>query len=97
MTKYVKPGEFYGTVSAERAAQPRLRRVPDLRGEPTSDMTTFSEDPLIGKIPALADGHAYAEVDKNVGLAVTNPIAAVDPGHHRGLPPGASPRRLRGS
>ena len=36
-------------------------------------MKTFTDNRLIGKIPAIADGHAYGQVDKNVALAVTNP------------------------
>ena len=36
-------------------------------------LKTFTDDKLVGKIPAIATGHAYAEEDKRVGLAVTNP------------------------
>ena len=36
-------------------------------------MKTFTDHQLVGKIPAIADGHAYAEEDKHVSLAVTNP------------------------
>ncbi len=71
-TKYVKSGEFYGTVSAERASQ-LGSDVFVTYAETDKDMTTFTDNPLIGKIPALADGHAFGLVDKNVGLAVTNP------------------------
>jgi iron complex transport system substrate-binding protein len=72
VTEYVKDGEFYGTVSAERASQ-LSSDVFLTYAETDKDMTTFTENPLIGKIPALADGHAFGLVDKNVGLAVTNP------------------------
>ena len=59
-------------------------------------MTTFTEDPLIGKIPALADGHVYGLVDKIVGLADHQPVAAV--GARTSIDnflPGASPRPSR--
>ena len=72
VAKAIKPGQFYGTVSAERA--------PDMRSdvfltwaENAKDMRTFTRDRLIGKIPAIASGHAYAEADKPTALAVTNP------------------------
>lgn len=68
----IKPGQFYGSVSAERA--------PDLASdvfltwsENPDDMRTFTQDDLIGQIPAIESGHAYAEEDKHVSLAVTNP------------------------
>jgi iron complex transport system substrate-binding protein len=70
--KYVKAGQFYGTASAERASQ-LDSDVFLTYAENEKDMTTFADNPLIGKIPALADGHAFGLVDKNVGLAVTNP------------------------
>ena len=59
----IKPGEFYGSVSA--------RRPPDLESdvfltwsEKPGDMKTFTSDQLIGQVPAIADGHAYAEPQK---------------------------------
>jgi iron complex transport system substrate-binding protein len=68
----IKPGEFYGTVSAERAAD--LESDVFLTwSETPGDMKTFTDHKLIGQIPALASGHAYAEADKPVALAVTNP------------------------
>ncbi|MET9022658.1 iron-siderophore ABC transporter substrate-binding protein [Actinopolymorpha sp. NPDC004070] len=68
----IKPGQFYGTVSAERA--PQLKSDVLLTwSENPSDLKTFIDDKLIGKIPAIADGRAYAEADKHVSLAVTNP------------------------
>ena len=41
--------------------------------EAEGDLATFADDKLIGKMPAIASGHAYAEEDKHVSLAVTNP------------------------
>lgn len=68
----IKPGEFYGTVSAERAAE--LESDVFLTwSENEGDMAAFAGHKLIGRIPAIARGHAYAEEDKHVSLAVTNP------------------------
>ncbi|RYP85372.1 iron-siderophore ABC transporter substrate-binding protein [Nocardioides guangzhouensis] len=68
----IKPGEFYGSVSAERSAD--LDSDVFLTwAENPGDVTTFTDDKLIGMIPAIASGHAYAEDDKHVSLAVTNP------------------------
>lgn len=68
----IKPGEFYGTVSAERAAD--LDSDVFLTwSESPADLKTFTDDQLIGKIPALARGNVYAEADKPTALAVTNP------------------------
>lgn len=68
----VEKGQFYGTVSAERAASLKSD-VLLTYGETEKDLPTYTEDKLLGRIPALASGHAYAETDKHVGLAVTNP------------------------
>ncbi len=68
----VEPGEFYGTVSAEKA--PELESDVFLTwAETPEDMATFAEDELVGTVPAIAGGHAYAEADKQVAMAVTNP------------------------
>lgn len=70
--KAVKPGEFYGQVSAEDAST--LDSDVFLTwSENPSDMQTFTDHNLIGQIPAIKEGHAYAEEDKHVSLAVTNP------------------------
>ncbi|GAB3652086.1 iron-siderophore ABC transporter substrate-binding protein [Nocardioides korecus] len=72
VAKAVKPGQFYSTVSAERA--PELRSDVFLTwAENARDLRTFARDRLIGKVPAIVTGHAYAEVDKPTALAVTNP------------------------
>ncbi len=68
----IKPGEFYGTVSAERASD--LDSDVFLTwSENPNDMKTFTDHELVGKIPAIENGNAYAEEDKHVSLAVTNP------------------------
>lgn len=72
VAKAIKPGEFYGTVSAERATELESDVLLTWSESP-GDMKTFAEHDLIGKIPAVASGHFYAEEDKHVSLAVTNP------------------------
>ncbi|WP_082533974.1 iron-siderophore ABC transporter substrate-binding protein [Marmoricola sp. Leaf446] len=68
----IKPGEFYSTVSAERA--PELDSDVFLTwAETPEDMEKFTQDKLVGKLPAIAEGRAYAESDKQVAMAVTNP------------------------
>lgn len=68
----IKPGEFYGTVSAERA--PELESDVFLTwAETPADMDKFAQDKLVGKVPAIAGGRAYAEDDKQLAMAVTNP------------------------
>jgi iron complex transport system substrate-binding protein len=68
----IKPGQFYGTVSAERAST--LKSDVFLTwAENAGDMKTFTENALLGKIPAIASGNAYAEAHKPIALAVTNP------------------------
>ena len=68
----IRPGQFYGSVSAERAGT-LDSDVMLTWAENKGDLETFADDKLIGRIPALASGHAYAEEDKHVSLAVTNP------------------------
>jgi len=68
----IKQGEFYGTISAERAAD-LDSDVLLTWSENAGDMKAFTKDPLIGKIPAVEAGNAYAEENKHVSLAVTNP------------------------
>ena len=68
----VEDGAFYGTVSAERAATVESDTLLTY-AETEDDLQTFTDDPLLGQIPAIAAGNAYAEVDKHVGLAITNP------------------------
>ncbi|HET7327595.1 MAG TPA: iron-siderophore ABC transporter substrate-binding protein [Nocardioidaceae bacterium] len=72
VAKAVEPGEFYGTVSAERATELESDVLLTWSESP-GDMKTFSQHSLIGQIPAIANGNAYAEADKHVSLAVTNP------------------------
>lgn len=68
----VEEGAFYGSVSAERAATVESDLLLTY-AETETDLQTFADDPLLGQIPAIAAGNAYAEVDKSVGLSITNP------------------------
>lgn len=68
----IKPGEFYGTVSAEKAGDLASDVLITWVDSPES-VETISQDKLLGKIPAIADGHWYAETDKQNAMASTNP------------------------
>jgi iron complex transport system substrate-binding protein len=70
--KSIEEGQFYGSVSAERAADLESD-VLLTYAETEKDLKTFTEDPLLGRIPAVESGHAYAEIDKHLGLSITNP------------------------
>ena len=68
----IKPGEFYGSVSAEKASE--LDSDVFLTWVETPDaVDVIAKDKLLGDIPAIADGHWYAETDKTVTMAATNP------------------------
>ena len=68
----IKPGEFYGMVSAEKAAD--LDSDVFITWVDSADaVDTISGDKLLGEIPAIADGHWYAETDKENAMASTNP------------------------
>jgi iron complex transport system substrate-binding protein len=68
----IEDGQFYGTVSAERAADLESD-VLITYAETEDEMATYANDPLLGQIPAIESGHAFGLVDKHLGLAVTNP------------------------
>jgi iron complex transport system substrate-binding protein len=68
----IKPGEFYGTVSAEKASELSSDVFLTWVDSPES-VATIEDDKLVGKIPAVADGHWYAETDKAKAMASTNP------------------------
>lgn len=68
----IKPGQFYGTVSAEKAAD--LSSDVFVTWVDSADsVQTIEDDKLLGKIPAIAEGHWYAETDKQNAMASTNP------------------------
>ena len=68
----IKKGQFYGQVSSERASE--LESDVFLTwAESPDDMATFADHALIGQIPAIKSGHAYAEADKPTALSITNP------------------------
>ena len=68
----VEKGEFYGTVSAEKSSELESDVVLAFTDEGGS-LKTFADHPLIGQIPAFADGHVYTESDTVVSEALTNP------------------------
>lgn len=68
----VEDGQFYGTLSAEDADSVESDILISY-GETEDDLQTFTDHPLLGQIPALEAGRAYVEVDKEIGLALTNP------------------------
>jgi iron complex transport system substrate-binding protein len=77
--KVSKPGQFYTTVSAERAA--------DLDSDvlltyamKKDDLRTFEDDPLIGQIPAIRSGHAYAvlSTQESYGMSGPSPLSIPD-------------------
>ena len=72
VAKAIKPGEFYGTVSAEKSAE-LSSDVFVTWVDSVDSVKTISDDKLLGQIPAIADGHWYAETDKQDAMASTNP------------------------
>ena len=72
MLRSVEPDQFYASVSAEKAGQLDSDLMFAFIDQGTT-LGTYADDPLVGKIPALADGHTYAMSDQVTGEAVTNP------------------------
>ena len=68
----IKPGEFYGTVSAEKSAELDSDVFLTWVDSPES-VDTIAGDKLLGQIPAIANGNWYAETDKANAMASTNP------------------------
>lgn len=68
----IKEGEFYGSVSAERASELESDVLVTWVEKP-EDAQTIVGDKLLGEIPAIASGHFYAEPDKAIVMANTNP------------------------
>lgn len=70
--KLSKPGVFYATISAERA--PELKSDVLLTyAEKPGDAQTFRDDPLIGQVPAIENGHMYAVTDKTASMPLSSP------------------------
>jgi iron complex transport system substrate-binding protein len=67
-----KAGQFYGTVSAERGAD-LDSDVFITYANKDSDAATFTNDKLLGQIPAIKAGHLLAATDHTVALAATIP------------------------
>ncbi len=70
--KVVKPGEFYGTISADKADTLSSDVVLAFTDE-GGTLDTFEKHPQIGKMPAFANGNVYTEADTVVSEAITNP------------------------
>lgn len=68
----IRPGEFYGTVSAEQASDLDSDVFITWVDSP-ENVEVIAEDKLLSQIPALADGHWYAETDMEKTMASTNP------------------------
>jgi iron complex transport system substrate-binding protein len=67
-----KKGQFYGTVSAERYAD--LQSDIFLTyGEKASDAQTYTDDKLIGQIPAIKAGHLATFLADPTALAASSP------------------------
>jgi iron complex transport system substrate-binding protein len=67
-----KPGQFYGTVSAERAADMEAD-VFITYGETEEDEATFRDHQLLGQIPAWDGGHVLVSTDKTDALGMSSP------------------------
>jgi iron complex transport system substrate-binding protein len=67
-----EPGAFYGTVSAERAADLKSD-VFITYAETEQDLATFEKDPLLGRIPGIESGHVLASTDKTDALGMSSP------------------------
>ena len=67
-----EPGQFYGTVSAERA-QDMEADVFITYAETDGDLETFREDSLLGQIPGIAEGRVLASTDKTDALGMSSP------------------------
>ena len=70
--KLSEKGEFYGTVSAERAGELESD-VFITYAEKKSDLEAYTEDPLLGQIPAIESGHVLASTNKTDGLGFSSP------------------------
>jgi iron complex transport system substrate-binding protein len=71
-----EPGAFYGTLSAERAADLESD-VFITYAETDDDLAAFRENKLLGRIPGIANGHVLASTDKTdaLGLSAPSPLA----------------------
>jgi iron complex transport system substrate-binding protein len=71
-----KPGAFYGTVSAERAADLESD-VFITYAESERDLETFRDNDLLGQIPGIKSGHVLASTDQTdaLGLSAPSPLA----------------------
>lgn len=68
----IEEGEFYGMVSAERASE-LDSDVVITWVESDADVDKLARHKLIGQVPAIKAGSFYAESDKQLSMANTNP------------------------
>jgi iron complex transport system substrate-binding protein len=68
----IEEGQFYGQISAEKAADLDSDVLITWVENP-EDADVLRKNKLIGQIPAIKDGHFYAEADKEITMANTNP------------------------
>jgi iron complex transport system substrate-binding protein len=71
-----EPGAFYGTISAERAADMKSE-VFITYAESAGDLDAFRDNKLLGQIPGIKSGHVLASTDKTDahGLSAPSPLA----------------------
>ncbi|WP_114424014.1 iron-siderophore ABC transporter substrate-binding protein [Nocardioides houyundeii] len=74
--KISEKGAFYGTLSAERAADLESD-VFITYAESDKDLAAFTKDPLLGQIPGLKSGHVLASTDQTdaLGLSAPSPLS----------------------
>ena len=82
----IKPGEFYGTVSAEQPAAARRPTCSSPGRRTPRRHETFADDQLVGQIPAVADGRGTPR-RTSTSPRGHQPVAALDPVRHRALRP----------
>lgn len=71
-----RKGTFYGTISAEKAAE-LASDVFITYTETPQDLATFTKNPLLGQIPALRSGHVLASSNQTdaLGLSAPSPLS----------------------
>lgn len=78
VTKISPRGAFYGQISAERAAELKSD-VLITYAVKASDAKTFTDDKLIGQIPAIKSGHLFASTDNISAEAASVPTPLAIP------------------
>lgn len=72
VTEVVPDDVFYQTISSERAADVDADALlTDVESD--QEVEVITKDPLYSKIPAIAEGHLYAESDHTIALPMSAP------------------------